>query len=101
MHWNTKYSSFGDAASQPDGLAVVGVFLKVSARPHALCICVCHKCLINLSNDVLFFFLFFDRLAMQMPIYRRSWMLLMQSNAKYAEHIKKKKKKVSLHCIVL
>ncbi|KAJ8380691.1 hypothetical protein SKAU_G00014690 [Synaphobranchus kaupii] len=29
VHWNTKYPSFGDAASQPDGLAVVGVFLQV------------------------------------------------------------------------
>uniref|UniRef100_A0A8C4ZW15 Carbonic anhydrase n=1 Tax=Gadus morhua TaxID=8049 RepID=A0A8C4ZW15_GADMO len=28
VHWNTKYPSFGEAASQPDGLAVVGVFLK-------------------------------------------------------------------------
>ncbi|XP_033934236.1 carbonic anhydrase-like isoform X1 [Pseudochaenichthys georgianus] len=31
VHWNTKYPSFGEAASQPDGLAVVGVFLKISA----------------------------------------------------------------------
>lgn len=31
VHWNTKYPSFGEAASQPDGLAVVGVFLQVSA----------------------------------------------------------------------
>lgn len=30
MHWNTKYASFGEAASKPDGLAVVGVFLQVS-----------------------------------------------------------------------
>lgn len=30
VHWNTKYASFGEAASQPDGLAVVGVFLQVS-----------------------------------------------------------------------
>ncbi|KAJ8277583.1 hypothetical protein GJAV_G00077030 [Gymnothorax javanicus] len=29
VHWNTKYPSFGDAASQPDGLAVVGVFLQI------------------------------------------------------------------------
>uniref|UniRef100_A0A665VLF5 Carbonic anhydrase n=3 Tax=Echeneis naucrates TaxID=173247 RepID=A0A665VLF5_ECHNA len=34
VHWNTKYLSFGEAASQPDGLAVVGVFLKIgSANP--------------------------------------------------------------------
>ncbi|KAG9332976.1 hypothetical protein JZ751_013964 [Albula glossodonta] len=29
VHWNTKYPSFGDAVSQPDGLAVVGVFLQI------------------------------------------------------------------------
>uniref|UniRef100_A0A665X7U6 Carbonic anhydrase n=2 Tax=Echeneis naucrates TaxID=173247 RepID=A0A665X7U6_ECHNA len=29
VHWNTKYPSFGEAASQPDGLAVVGVFLQI------------------------------------------------------------------------
>ncbi|KAG7455077.1 hypothetical protein MATL_G00252600 [Megalops atlanticus] len=31
VHWNTKYPSFAEAASQPDGLAVVGVFLKIGA----------------------------------------------------------------------
>ncbi|KAM8881501.1 carbonic anhydrase 1-like [Synchiropus picturatus] len=31
VHWNTKYPSFGDAASQADGLAVVGVFLQIGA----------------------------------------------------------------------
>ncbi|XP_024247352.1 carbonic anhydrase [Oncorhynchus tshawytscha] len=31
VHWNTKYLSFGEAASHPDGLAVVGVFLKLGA----------------------------------------------------------------------
>uniref|UniRef100_A0A8C5AI36 carbonic anhydrase n=1 Tax=Gadus morhua TaxID=8049 RepID=A0A8C5AI36_GADMO len=29
VHWNTKYPSFGEAASKSDGLAVVGVFLKL------------------------------------------------------------------------
>lgn len=30
VHWNaTKYNSFGEAAGHPDGLAVLGVFLKV------------------------------------------------------------------------
>lgn len=44
--------------------------------------------LINLFNDVLFlFFCFFGRLAVQMPIYRSSWMLLMQSSIKYADQI--------------
>ncbi|XP_075682153.1 carbonic anhydrase 2-like [Rhinoderma darwinii] len=34
VHWNTKYSSFGEAVKHCDGLAVVGVFLKVgSAKP--------------------------------------------------------------------
>ncbi|KAM4687359.1 carbonic anhydrase 2-like [Discoglossus pictus] len=34
VHWNTKYSSFGEAVKHCDGLAVVGVFLKVGeARP--------------------------------------------------------------------
>ncbi|CAL8313411.1 unnamed protein product [Merluccius merluccius] len=32
VHWNTKYPSFGDAASKPDGLGVVGVFLKIGAE---------------------------------------------------------------------
>uniref|UniRef100_A0A3P9HMJ0 Carbonic anhydrase n=1 Tax=Oryzias latipes TaxID=8090 RepID=A0A3P9HMJ0_ORYLA len=31
VHWNTKYASFGEAADKPDGLAVVGVFLKIGA----------------------------------------------------------------------
>ncbi|XP_047446438.1 carbonic anhydrase isoform X1 [Mugil cephalus] len=31
VHWNTKYPSFGEAADKPDGLAVVGVFLKIGA----------------------------------------------------------------------
>uniref|UniRef100_A0A1A8KHL7 Carbonic anhydrase n=1 Tax=Nothobranchius kuhntae TaxID=321403 RepID=A0A1A8KHL7_NOTKU len=32
VHWNTKYASFSEAASKPDGLAVVGVFLKIGAK---------------------------------------------------------------------
>ncbi|KAG5849917.1 hypothetical protein ANANG_G00076790 [Anguilla anguilla] len=36
VHWNTKYPSFGDAASQPDGLAVVGVFLQICCRCPAI-----------------------------------------------------------------
>ncbi|XP_039892921.1 carbonic anhydrase [Simochromis diagramma] len=31
VHWNTKYPSFGEAAEKSDGLAVVGVFLKIGA----------------------------------------------------------------------
>ncbi|XP_048866610.1 carbonic anhydrase-like [Brienomyrus brachyistius] len=31
VHWNTKYPSFADAVTKPDGLAVVGVFLKIGA----------------------------------------------------------------------
>lgn len=34
VHWNTKYASFGEAVKHCDGLAVLGVFLKVGdARP--------------------------------------------------------------------
>lgn len=34
VHWNTKYDTFGEAVKHCDGLAVVGVFLKVGeARP--------------------------------------------------------------------
>ena len=29
VHYNTAYGSFGEAADKPDGLAVLGVFLKV------------------------------------------------------------------------
>ncbi|CAK6967516.1 carbonic anhydrase 1 [Scomber scombrus] len=36
VHWNTKYPSFGDAASKPDGLAVVGVFLKIGDKNDSL-----------------------------------------------------------------
>lgn len=33
VHWNTtKYASFAEAAGQPDGLAVLGVFLTVGKR---------------------------------------------------------------------
>ncbi|KAL1449052.1 hypothetical protein WDU94_000290 [Cyamophila willieti] len=32
VHWNSdKYHTFGEAAGQPDGLAVLGVLLEVSA----------------------------------------------------------------------
>ncbi|XP_060761583.1 carbonic anhydrase [Neoarius graeffei] len=34
VHWNTNYDNFGEAVNKPDGLAVVGVFLKIgSANP--------------------------------------------------------------------
>ncbi|XP_034039188.1 carbonic anhydrase [Thalassophryne amazonica] len=29
VHWNNKYPSFGEAVTKPDGLAVLGVFLKI------------------------------------------------------------------------
>ena len=29
VHFNTKYGSFGDAVDKPDGLAVLGILLKV------------------------------------------------------------------------
>ncbi|KAG8520403.1 Carbonic anhydrase 2 [Galemys pyrenaicus] len=34
VHWNTKYGEFGKAVQQPDGLAVLGIFLTIgSANP--------------------------------------------------------------------
>ncbi|ELK23169.1 Carbonic anhydrase 3 [Myotis davidii] len=29
VHWNPKYNTFGEALKQPDGTAVVGIFLKI------------------------------------------------------------------------
>uniref|UniRef100_G1T1V5 Carbonic anhydrase n=1 Tax=Oryctolagus cuniculus TaxID=9986 RepID=G1T1V5_RABIT len=29
VHWNPKYNTYGEALKQPDGIAVVGVFLKI------------------------------------------------------------------------
>ena len=29
VHFNTKYGDFGSAVDKPDGLAVLGIFLKV------------------------------------------------------------------------
>ena len=29
VHYNTKYGSLGEAVDKPDGLAVLGIFLKV------------------------------------------------------------------------
>ena len=38
VHWNhTKYRTFAEAAGQPDGLAVLGVFLKVSKLSGIIC----------------------------------------------------------------
>ncbi|XP_054840575.1 carbonic anhydrase 2 [Eublepharis macularius] len=31
VHWNTKYGKFAEAVKHPDGLAVLGVFLKVGS----------------------------------------------------------------------
>ncbi|XP_026863117.2 carbonic anhydrase 2 [Electrophorus electricus] len=36
VHWNTAYPSFSEAASKPDGLAVVGIFLEVGDENPAL-----------------------------------------------------------------
>ncbi|XP_076014211.1 carbonic anhydrase 1-like isoform X2 [Genypterus blacodes] len=36
VHWNTKYPSFGEAVGKSDGLAVVGVFLKIGAANPSL-----------------------------------------------------------------
>lgn len=36
VHWNTKYGDFGKAAQQPDGLAVLGIFLKIGPATQGL-----------------------------------------------------------------
>ncbi|XP_069477399.1 carbonic anhydrase 2-like [Ambystoma mexicanum] len=36
VHWNTKYSKFGEAVKHCDGLAVIGVFLKIGEANAAL-----------------------------------------------------------------
>jgi carbonic anhydrase 2 len=36
VHWNTKYGDFGKAAQQPDGLAVLGIFLKIGNASQGL-----------------------------------------------------------------
>lgn len=36
VHWNTKYPSFGEAAKHPDGLSVLGVFLKPGRKNEEL-----------------------------------------------------------------
>jgi len=33
VHWNTKYANIGEAADKPDGLVVLGFFLKISDKP--------------------------------------------------------------------
>jgi len=35
VHYNTKYGSFSEAVDKPDGLAVLGIFLKVGDDSHA------------------------------------------------------------------
>ncbi|XP_006880616.1 PREDICTED: carbonic anhydrase 2 [Elephantulus edwardii] len=36
VHWNTKYGEFGKAVQQPDGLAVLGIFLKIGSANQGL-----------------------------------------------------------------
>lgn len=36
VHWNTKYGDFGKAVQQPDGLAVLGIFLKIGPASQGL-----------------------------------------------------------------
>lgn len=36
VHWNTKYGEFGKAVHQPDGLAVLGIFLKIGPANQGL-----------------------------------------------------------------
>ncbi|KAK2859668.1 hypothetical protein Q5P01_004288 [Channa striata] len=46
VHWNTKYANFGEAVNKPDGLAVVGVFLKVGHESAHL------QKLLDVFNDI-------------------------------------------------
>ena len=34
VHYNTKYGDLGNAVDKPDGLAVLGMFIKVSRAGH-------------------------------------------------------------------
>ncbi|XP_035294886.1 carbonic anhydrase 2 isoform X1 [Cricetulus griseus] len=36
VHWNTKYGDFGKAVQHPDGLAVLGIFLKIGPATKGL-----------------------------------------------------------------
>lgn len=36
VHWNPKHGNFAGALKQPDGVAVVGIFLKVSGKHSVL-----------------------------------------------------------------
>ncbi|KAM6215776.1 carbonic anhydrase 2 [Rhynchocyon petersi] len=36
VHWNTKYGAFEKAVQQPDGLAVLGIFLKIGSAKTGL-----------------------------------------------------------------
>lgn len=40
VHWNPKHGNFAGALKQPDGVAVVGIFLKVSGK-HSVFIIFC------------------------------------------------------------
>lgn len=37
VHYNTKYKNFEEAAQKPDGLMVIGFFLKVSSASSISC----------------------------------------------------------------
>ena len=34
VHWNTKYGTFTKAVSEPDGLAVIGIFMQLGEEDH-------------------------------------------------------------------
>ena len=36
VHYNTKYGDLGTAVDKPDGLAVLGMFIKAGAQPLTL-----------------------------------------------------------------
>lgn len=47
VHWNPKHGNFAGALKQPDGVAVVGIFLKVSGKFSVFIIfCIFHLSLV-------------------------------------------------------
>lgn len=56
VHWNPKHGNFAGALKQPDGVAVVGILLKVSGKHLVFIIfCIFHPSLVPGEKFPLFF----------------------------------------------
>lgn len=56
VHWNPKHGNFAGALKQPDGVAVVGIFLKVSSKYSVFIIfCIFHLSVVPGKMFLLFF----------------------------------------------